>query len=42
MRGAVLYGPPDVRLKDRDEPQILQPGEHGGRLRVASHTMPHG
>ena len=25
---------PDVRLKDRDEPQILELGKHGGRLRV--------
>ncbi len=38
MRGAVLYGPGDVRLDERDEPRIEAPGDAimrlGRQLRV--------
>ena len=32
MRGAVLYGPGDVRLEERDEPRITEPGDAVIRL----------
>jgi hypothetical protein len=25
MRGAVIYGPRDVRLEERDDPKIIEP-----------------
>lgn len=32
MRGAVLYGPRDVRLEERDEPRVEEPGDAVIRL----------
>jgi threonine dehydrogenase-like Zn-dependent dehydrogenase len=32
MRGAVLYGPGDIRYEDRDDPKILQPTDAVLRL----------
>jgi threonine dehydrogenase-like Zn-dependent dehydrogenase len=27
MKGAVLYGPKDIRFEDRDDPRIIQPND---------------
>jgi hypothetical protein len=32
MRGAVLYGPRDVRFEERDEPTIIEPTDAITRL----------
>jgi threonine dehydrogenase-like Zn-dependent dehydrogenase len=36
MRGAVLYGPPDIRFEERDTPGITQPTDAIVRLSATS------
>ncbi len=35
MRAAVLHGPGDVRVEDRDRPTVLEPTDAGIRLSAA-------
>ena len=36
MRGAVMYGPGDVRVEDREDPTILEPTDAADRLQPAT------
>ena len=35
MRGAILYGPGDVRFEERDDPRIIEPTEAIIRISAA-------
>ena len=42
MRGAVLYGPRDVRFEERESPKIVEPTDLDGQELFYAHVHLHG